>query len=140
LSESPVRVAALSGLVSFETTLEGKIKYCEELETALEKAGAPVGRVVIQRMGLLQAAGRVQEAQQCLLTATKKHPNDPYLLSFMQYIMEQSRGAGRGRGPEPMMSGMLGGADEPQESASGLVLPGQAEPQESKSKLWLPGS
>lgn len=140
LAESPSRLAALSGMISFETTLDGKIKYCTELENGLEKAGAPVGRVVIQRMGLLQAAGRVQEAQECMLTATKKHPNDPYLLSFMQYIMEQSRGAGRGRGPDPMMSGMLGGADEAQESASGLVLPGQSEPQESKSKLWLPGS
>jgi tetratricopeptide (TPR) repeat protein len=138
LADSPSRVAALSGMISFETTLDGKIKYCTELETALEKANAPVGRVVIQRMGLLQAAGRVQEAQECLLNATKKHPNDPYLLSFMQYIMEQSRGAG-GRGPAPMMGGMLGG-DDAQESSSGLVLPGQAESQESKSKLWLPGS
>lgn len=138
MAESPVRVAALSGMISFETTLDAKIKYCVELETALEKAGAPVGRVVIQRMGLLQAAGRVKEAQECMLTATKKHPNDPYLLSFMQYIMEQTRGAGRG--PDPMMGGILGGADEPQESASGLVLPGQSEPQEAKSKLWLPGS
>ena len=135
LAESPSRIAALSGMISFETTIEGKVKYCEELETAMEKAGAPVGRVVIQRMGLLQASGRVQEAQECMLTATKKHPNDPYLLSFMQYIMEQSRGAGRGRGPDPMMGG-----GETQESGSGLVLPGQSEPQESKSKLWLPGS
>ena len=139
LAESPSRIAALSGMISFETTIEGKIKYCEELETAMEKAGAPVGRVVIQRMGLLQASGRVQEAQECMLNATKKHPNDPYLLSFMQYIMEQSRGAGRGRGADPMMGGMLGGG-ETQESGSGLVLPGQSEPQESKSKLWLPGS
>ncbi len=139
LAESPSRIAALSGMISFETTIEGKIKYCEKLETAMEKAGAPVGRVVIQRMGLLQASGRVQEAQECMLTATKKHPNDPYLLSFMQYIMEQSRGAGRGRGADPMMGGMLGGG-ETQESGSGLVLPGQSEPQESKSKLWLPGS
>ena len=135
LAESPSRIAALSGMISFETTIEGKVKYCEELESAMEKAGAPVGRVVIQRMGLLQASGRVQEAQECMLTATKKHPNDPYLLSFMQYIMEQSRGAGRGRGPDPMMGG-----GETQESGSGLVLPGQSEPQESKSKLWLPGS
>ena len=75
-----------------------------------------------------------------MLTATKKHPNDPYLLSFMQYIMEQTRGAGRGRSLDPTLSGMLGGADESQESASGLVLPGHSEPQESKSKLWLPGS
>ena len=139
LAESPSRIAALSGMISFETTIEGKIKYCEKLETAMEKAGAPVGRVVIQRMGLLQASGRVQEAQECMLNATKKHPNDPYLLSFMQYIMEQSRGAGRGRGADPMMGGMLGGG-ETQESGSGLVLPGQSEPQESKSKLWLPGS
>ncbi len=138
LADSPIRIAALSGMISFETTVDVKIKYCEQLETALEKAGAPVGRAVIQRMGLLQAAGRVQEAQECMLNATKKHPNDPYILSFMQYIMEQTRGAGRGRGPDPMMGGMLG--DEPPESASGLVLPGQADPQESKSKLWLPGS
>ncbi len=139
LADSPIRIAALSGMISFESSVDGKIKYCEELETALEKAGAPVGRAVIQRMSLLQACGRVQEAQECMLNATKKHPNDPYILSFMQYIMEQTRGAGRGRGADPM-GGMLGGADEPQESASGLVLPGQSEGQESKSKLWLPGS
>ncbi len=137
LVQSPVRIAALSGMISFETSLDGKIKYCTELEELLEKSNAPIGRVVIQRMGLLQAAGRAQEAQECILNATKKHPNDPFLLSFMQYIMEQSRGAGRG--PGPMMGGMMGG-DDVQETSGGLVLPGQSEPQESKSKLWLPGS
>lgn len=135
LKETPSRIGALSGLISFETTLDGKINYCTELEAALAKANAPIGRVVIQRMSLLQAAGRVQEAQECLMNAAKNHPNDPYLMSFMQYIMEQSRG----RGPSPMMGGM-GGGDEVQETDGGLVLPGQAEPQGAKSKLWLPGS
>ena len=136
LVDSPVRIAALSGMISFEPSLDGKIKYCETLEETLEKSNTPVGRVVIQRMGLLQAAGRAQEAQECILNATKKHPNDPFLLSFMQYIMEQTRGAGRG--PGPMMGGMMG--EDVQESSGGLVLPGQSEPQETKSKLWLPGS
>jgi hypothetical protein len=139
LADSNIRLAALSGMISFENTVEAKVKYCELLESALEKSGGPVGRVVIQRMGLLQAAGRAQEAQECILTATKKYPNDPYLLSFMQYIMEQTRGAGRGRAADPM-SDLLGGADDTQESASGLVLPGQPASQESKSKLWLPGT
>lgn len=138
MADSPSRVAAISGMMSFESDVDRKIKYSDELETALEKAGAPVGRVVIQRMGMLQAAGRTQEAQQCILDATKKYPNDPYLLSFMQYLMQQTRGAGQSGGLSPL-GGILGD-DEPQESASGLVLPGQSDSQESKSKLWLPGS
>jgi hypothetical protein len=127
-----MRVAALSGMITFSRDIEDKIKYCRELYTALEKAGGEVGRAVVQLMTLLQAAGRDQESQQLFLDAMKKYPEDPYLLGFMQYIMEQSRG----RSPAgPQMGG--GGL---QESQSGLVLPGQAEPQEGKSKLWLPGS
>ncbi len=138
LKESPSRVAALSGMISFETTLDGKIQYCAELEETLEKAKAPIGRVVIQRMTFLQAAGRQQEAQECLLNAAKNHPNDPFLLSFMQYVMEQSRG----RGPSPAMGGMGGmmPGDDVQETEGGLVLPGQSESPASKGKLWLPGS
>lgn len=137
LAEHPCRIAALGGMLTFETTLEGKLKYCTELEAALEKASAPVGRIVIQRMGLLQAAGRPQEAQECILTAVKKYPNDPFLMNFLQYIMEQARAGGREQ--DPMLGSMLG-SEEPQATSSGLVLPGQSEPQESKSKLWLPGS
>ncbi len=132
LADGPMRIAALSGMITFMPDIEDKIKYCRELQTAIENAGAPVGRVVIQLMTLLQSSGRIEESQQFFLGALKKYPEDPYLLSFMQYVMEQSRG-GMG-GPTPQLGG-----DGLQESESGLVLPGQPEPQEGKSKLWLPG-
>ncbi len=133
LADGPMRVAALSGMITFEPDIEEKIRYCRELYTAIENAGGQVGRVAIQLMTLLQSSGRFEESQQVILTALKKYPEDPYLMSFMQYIMEQSRGAAG----SPAAAGM--GGDGLQESSSGLVLPGQAEQPEGKSKLWLPG-
>ncbi len=143
LAESQMRIIALNGMLVFETSLEAKLETCVQLEDALLKANAPIGRVVLQRVGLLQASHREKEAEECLVAAMKKSPNDPYLMSFMQYIMEQQRMGGRGGMMDPA-GGMMGGGGM-ESSSSGLVLPGQSMPsqgeaQEAKSKLWLPGS
>ncbi len=140
MAENPICMAALSGMISFETSIDAKVEHCLDLESRLHKSGAPVGRVVVQRMQFLQLAGRTTEARDCILNATKKYPNDPYLMNFMQYIMEQTREEAQAEASRMGGGGILGGVDGPHESASGLVLPGQSEPQESKSKLWLPGS
>lgn len=143
-----LQVAALSGLLSVVPSINERIELCERLEEVLVKANSPVGRVVIQKMSLLHAAGRPDEAQQTLLAGAQKYPNDPYLMSFIQYAM-QSQGGGMPPGAVP------GGSDDlamkmmqnasrpaPQDSQSGLVLPGEssASTDEGESKLWLPGS
>jgi hypothetical protein len=133
LQESSLRLAAISGMMTFDPTLEGKLKYCIEMQEAAEKANEPVGRIVLQRVGLLQAAGRSEESQKCLLDAMAIHPDDPYLLSFVQYMMEQS--GRKSPASDPLVDLM-----ESRQASSGLVLPGQSDPQETKSKLWLPGS
>lgn len=133
LNESQMRIAAISGMLNFEPALEDKLQYSAEMQTALEQANLPVGRVVIQRMGLLQAAGRVEEAEAYIKDSLTRYPNDPYLLNFVHYIMEQSRTAAGAA--DPLMERM-----ESRQASSGLVLPGQTDPQETKSKLWLPGT
>ncbi len=144
-----LQVAALSGLLSVEEGIDQRIELCTELETVLVAANAPVGKVVIQKMSLLHAAGRPEEAQQTLMEAAQKYPSDPYLMSFIQYAMQAQGGqmpAGApGVGGDQLASKMMQNAARPAapDAGSGLVLPGQA-PSSSEdggdSKLWLPGS
>lgn len=134
--QSQLRIAALSGLLALEPSVEKRLEHAVEIEQELVKSNGPVGRVVLQRIGLLNQLGRVEEAQQVLLEATKKYPDDQYLTSFLQYAMQ-----GQAGGPQPMHGG-----DSPQQG-SGLVLPGQDPGQASgsgdsesgQSSLWLPG-
>jgi hypothetical protein len=136
LTAAPVRVAALSGMMSFEQDLDQKIKYSVELEEAIVSAGGQPGKIIIDRFMLLQSLRRLSDAQKCLMEATKKYPSDPYILSFIQYAMEQSRAMQGARAMDP-----IGQRMEPDSvSSGGLVLPGQSESSESKGKLWIPGT
>lgn len=148
--DTQLQVAALSGLLSIAPSLDDKIAYCGELETALAKAKAPVGRVVIQHMSLLHAAGRPEEAQQVLLEGTQKYPEDPHLMSFLQYALQSQQGGG-GMAAAPgddLAMRMMQNASRPASAQnaesggdSGLVLPGQQPgSSDGESKLWLPGS
>ncbi|MFN3192864.1 MAG: tetratricopeptide repeat protein [Aureliella sp.] len=146
--DSEIQVAAISGLLSMLPGLEDRLALCDQLENVLEKLNAPVGRVIIQKMTMLQAAGREAEARETLQAGVGKHPNDPYLMSFIQYAM-QAQGMQPGGGA-PMGSSddlamkMMQNAATKQQSSGGIVLPGQDSPAESAdgegSKLWLPGS
>lgn len=144
-SDTQLQVAAMSGLLSVLPGLDEKIALCEELEAKLAEANAPVGRVVIQRMTMLQAAGRDAEAKTVLSTAVQKYPNDPYLMSFIQYAM-QAQGGGQAPTEDGLAMKMMQNAARPAESPEGgIVLPGQpqsppASDSGGESKLWLPGS
>lgn len=132
--DAAMQNAALSGLLMIEPDVEKRIAICDELIRVLEKAKAPIGRIVIQKMTLLQATGQTEAARQTIEQAVRKHPEDPYLMSFLQYVMSQSAGpATAGEG--------LGMRSASTDSKSGLVLPGQeGGTSEGSGKLWLPGS
>lgn len=123
------KISVLSGLLSTEPSVDKRLEYAVELEETLAASERPVGRAVLQRIGLLNAMGRDDDARTALTEAVQKYPEDPYLTSFLQYAMQ-------GQG------GMPGRPAAPAESESGLVLPGQEGGSESggESKLWLPGS
>ena len=140
-----VQITALSALKMFSTKLDEKIAYSRELIERMDSVGAPVGRVVIELVQMLATSGQPDAAQRTMIEAVAKYPDDPYLVNFMQYIMQQGQGR---RGGMPSQ-----GADDDElthrllqqsaqrESSSGLVLPGQeGSAGAGESKLWLPGS
>ena len=97
----------------------------------------------MQRVGLLHSVGRADEAQSVLMEAARKYPEDPYLLSFLQYAMQNQ--AGQAEGPDLVSKLAQNASQRPAapESSGNLVLPGQEPPSptsEGESKLWLPGS
>lgn len=143
--DAQLQVAALSGLLSVITDINEQIEICVKLEETLSAAKAPVGKVIIQHMSLLHAAGRPEEAQQVLLQGAQKHPDDPYLMSFIQYAMQsqgQMQGGPGGGLGEDLAAKMMQNASRQAtaETESGLVLPGQDSTPSGESKLWLPGS
>jgi hypothetical protein len=124
---------------------EHKLEHTRALLDLLSAANAPVGKIVLELVSMLAAAGRDAEAQETMRSAFVKNPDDPYLLSFMQHVLQSQR-AGGGLGPAPG----LGGEELAQrmsqhagrsETSSSLLLPGQPSAAPGgESKLWLPGS
>jgi tetratricopeptide (TPR) repeat protein len=144
--DAQLQVAAISGLLSMLPSIDERLSLCDEMEEILVKANAPVGRVVIQKMTMLQAVGREQEARETLQNGVQKYPQDPYLMSFLQYAMQaQGMQPGGGGADEGLAARMMQNAAAKQSDA-GIVLPGQdsaAPPSaagDGESKLWLPGS
>jgi hypothetical protein len=145
-NEGNLQISAMYALLSLESSVEQRLAICTPLEQALADAKAPVGRVIMQKVNLLHQLGRAEEGQQVLSEAFAKYPEDPYLVNFLQYAMQN-----RGRMPAEAMGepelelggGPLPTGASPTEAApgSGLVLPGQETSSKSgESKLWLPGS
>lgn len=142
-----LQVGILSGLLTLLPSADERIALTVELEEVLAGANAPVGKIVIQRMGLLHSLGRADEARETLIEGISKYPNDPFLMSFLQYA-QSGQGGGGPMGPapgggDPLASKLLQNASRqsPAETSGGIVLPGQESgaPQ-GESKLWLPGS
>ncbi|MEO8269539.1 MAG: hypothetical protein ABI557_07465 [Aureliella sp.] len=146
LADNPqMQIAALSGLKMLTNRLSEKIDYCSELVDRLQAVKAPVGKVVVELVQLLVAAGRTQEAEKAMMDATIANPEDPYLMSFMQYAMQQSGRGGMPAGPRGADADELAHRLQQQsmhsEPSGGLVLPGQENSAATgESKLWLPGS
>ena len=138
-----MRSAALNVMSYYADTAEDALSLLEQLEEALVAQEKSPGQVIMRRFSLLNNLGREHDASEVLRNAFQKYPNDPYLLSLMRYIMQQSQ-----RGPgEPtindleLLSRMQRRHEAEPEPESSLVLPGQAGGEEAgKSKLWLPGS
>ncbi len=140
-----IQITALSALKMFSTRLEEKIAYSRELVDRMGAVGAPVGRAIIELVQMLATAGQSEEAQRMMLEAAAKYPDDPYLVNFLQYIMEQGQGrrssmASHGADDDELTHRLLQQSAQ-RESSSGLVLPGQeGSAAAGESKLWLPGS
>jgi hypothetical protein len=143
-SDAQLQIIALSNLLNLVPSLAEKLEISKQLETEMAHIKNPVGRIILQRLSILHALGRAEEAQQTLMEAFQQHPEDPYLLSFMQHAMQAS-GGGRGGSLDPgeqLAMRMMQNPSRATPSESGLVLPGQssASSGEGESKLWLPGS
>ncbi|MCA9133203.1 MAG: hypothetical protein KDA45_08610, partial [Planctomycetales bacterium] len=140
-ADAQMQLLSVSGLRTLLPTLEEKIRCSQELLGLLDAAKLPVGKVVIELVSMLHAAGKPQEAQQTMVQAADKYPDDPYLLSFLQYVMQSQRGMPSG-GPDELAARIQQHGMRPAASTeSGLVLPGQdASAPAGESKLWLPGS
>ncbi len=138
------QVVALSALKMLASSFQEKIVYCEQLIELLVKANAPVGQAVLELVGLLNADGRPREAEQTLIQAATNFPEDPYLMNFIQHVMQQQRGGSPrgGGGSDELASRMMQHASRSEpESQSGLLLPGrETSGSAGESKLWLPGS
>jgi len=138
-----LQVAAISGMLNVEPDLERKLDMSRQLEELLVKLQAPVGRILIQRLSLLQALGRTEEAKQTIQQGLSKYPNDPYLISFVQYAMQAQSAApvdDSGLAMRMMQNAAGQPASDPSRG-SGLVLPGQqTDGVDGENKLWLPGS
>lgn len=138
--DAQLQLLAVSGLRSLAASIQEKVELSHELIDRLAAAKLPVGKVVVELVSMLHMAGDSQAAQKTMSEAVQKYPEDPYLLSFLQHIMQQQQAAGGGS--DDMARRMLQHGSVREESGdSGLVLPGQssAAPQ-GESKLWLPGS
>jgi len=138
--DQQLQVLAFSTLLNIEPALEKKLEIGYALEAILVELKAPIGKLIMQRVGLLHALGRLEEGQAAMVAAVNKYPEDPYLLNFMQYAMQSQAAQGGQTMADPLAQRMMQNASRSAESESGLLLPGQSSAAPSESKLWLPGS
>ncbi len=138
--DAQVQAFALSCLLPLTQSFAQKLQLMEKLEAYMTELEVPVGQLILERLALMQYLGKTKEAQEMLLEAVSNHPEDPYLMSFLQYAMQQNSG---GPGAADPLAGRLSAMSRPkqEQASSGLVLPGQSSaPAGGESKLWLPGS
>lgn len=152
-----VRAPALTSMIVSSTSLDEKLDLVTQLQDSVARLGKPIGQILLQRVGLLSGLGRHTEAQQLVQEGFRNHPNDPYLLSFYQYMTQNQSGIDSGADAESLthdqlMMRRMRSRQDPHvaatqlpvgsESSSGLVLPGEAAASsgQTKSKLWLPGT
>lgn len=139
--DTQLQIATLSGLLNLVPSYEERIRINEKLEGVLAAEKAPVGKLIIQRMTMLQMLGRTEEARTVLSEAVSKYPNDSYLVGFIQYAMQSQNASRSAGGGDLAQQIMLNAAKSRQASnSSGLVLPGQQNENTGGGKLWLPGS
>jgi hypothetical protein len=137
---APLVSGALGLLSQFAQTPEESLSLLEQLETCLSEQGEAVGHIVMQRFQILHQLGKAGDADALLRSALAKYPQDPYLISVMQYAMQRSQQNAADTVSDRELLTRMSRRPE-SESESGLVLPGQSSPAEAgKSKLWLPGS
>lgn len=138
--DQQMQIIALSNLLTLEPSLEKNLQVGYQLEAKLSESNLPVGRILLQRMSTLHALNRTEEAQAMIIESIRKYPEDPYLMSFLQYATQEQ---GQGMAPDTsdqLASRMMQNSARSATSDSGLVLPGQEPGGSSESKLWLPGS
>lgn len=140
------RSAALEIIAGTTSDFDEALALLEQLEQSLIRQKKPAGRITLQRMNMLGSAGREEEARAVIENGLRNNPEDPYLISFLQYINQQAsmRAAGGGSVDDRQLLNRMvrqrADAPEAAEPSSGLVLPGQESSGGSSGKLWLPGT
>ncbi|HBE66765.1 MAG TPA: hypothetical protein DDW52_01320 [Planctomycetaceae bacterium] len=130
MKDPELRSMVIGQVIGQESNPDRVSELIDELYDAAIELKAPVGQIVLEKMGMLASQGKDQEAQLYLVDKIKKHPDDPYLLSFLQRVQGMQQPGG------------VPPAASPVANDSGLVLPGNepSAPAQGESKLWIPGS
>jgi hypothetical protein len=141
---SSLHILARSALRLMCVNFDHKLEHTRALLDLLTEVKAPVGKIVLELVSMLAAVGRDAEAQETMRAAFASNPDDPYLLSFMQHVLQSQRASGLGAAPglggEELAHRMSQHAGR-SEASSSLLLPGQQSAAPGgESKLWLPGS
>src|SRR5690606_21583362 len=119
IAHSALRVTA--------ATVPEKIAHSQELYSLLKGTNATVGRLAIELVSLLLTVGRIEDAEEFLAEAIGEHPNDPYLMNFVQKAMETQfapMDSLAGLSADSLKNRMSHPAPK-SESGAALVLPGQ---------------
>jgi tetratricopeptide (TPR) repeat protein len=120
----------------------------DQLIAICKSSDEPAGNHILEKVRLLEAMGRTQEAQSTFRQALQDHPRDPYLLQYIAMIQQymQSQAAAQGPSLDNAIA-MHGRAQQTSPASGGLWTPGTPKapaatepPREEKgSGLWLPG-
>ena len=146
-ADAQLQMVVLGNLLRFNSDINEKLTQIDELIGRMKELNQQVGRLVLEKVNILAALGREEDARATVTQAFSENPDDPYLLSFLQYAQRSAQGNPQAQaGGDPLASKLMQNAMSKQTaepSGGGIVLPGQEEPAPQgggESKLWLPGS
>lgn len=149
-NDDQLQMIVLGNLLRFNVDINEKLTQIDELIGRMKELKQQVGRLVLEKVNILAALGREDEARATISQAFAESPDDPYLMSFLQYAQRSAQGgapaqpaAGDPLASKLMQNAMSKQAPAPESGGGGIVLPGQEQaPQQGggESKLWLPGS
>lgn len=120
----------------------------DQLIAICKTSGEPAGNHILEKVRLLEALGRSQEAQSTFRQALQDHPRDPYLLQYIAMIQQYMQSQATAQGPSlDNAIAMHGRAQQTPAASGGLWTPGSPKPpaspepprEDKGSGLWLPG-
>lgn len=147
--DDQLQMIVLGNLLRFNVDINAKLTQLDELIGRMKALNQQVGRLVLEKVNILAALGREDDARATISQAFAESPDDPYLMSFLQYAQRSAQApAQQPMGGDPLASKLMQNAMSkqapPENAGGGIVLPGQeqapAQGGGGESKLWLPGS